>query len=472
MANLKDFATSKVQVAPSPDLSGTSLQVTATHGVRFPDAPFNAVLHPAYEVPTLDTAERVLVTAKAGDTFTISRAQGGTTAKPVQTDWRITNAVLEEDLDAKADLASVYIKTEIDSSLATKANISHASTHSSEGTDSFDGLTINPSKLSAPSTSGVLTNPGDLIWDTTRSCYAYMNDQGVINYIGEFGVVRGKNVSGQTLTKGTVVQISGTVGNSGTVTFVKYDGTKELVGVLEADADNNQIVDVLHHGDITGINTTSFATPELYAQTDGTIGTAETKWLIGEVTNSHTNGSIQVNVRFNAASFDHTHPPEIVYQSTEPTDTSLLWVDTSNDPTAVSFPHYSTNKVIDGISNYTNSIAVNWTSQTIPGTSFNVSVPAGHRLEVEAHCHYQGVSGTGNTGVDFLIIDTSASSVIAESMSRSESYSSGLAKYFWSNPTGQSISRSFSIGVKGDGAGTASFDIRGISIKYMVYKEI
>lgn len=98
MGNLANFATSLVATAPSPATSGPSLVVTAGEGVRFPAVPFYATVHPKNFVPTLDNAEAVLVTARTTDTFTITRAQKGTTAKSIDTTFRISNTIFVEDL--------------------------------------------------------------------------------------------------------------------------------------------------------------------------------------------------------------------------------------------------------------------------------------------------------------------------------------------------------------------------------------
>ncbi len=98
MGNLANFATSLVATAPSPATSGTSLVVTAAQGTRYPAVPFYATAHPKNEVPTFDNAEAVLVTARSTDTFTITRAQKGTTAKTITTDFRISNTIFTEDM--------------------------------------------------------------------------------------------------------------------------------------------------------------------------------------------------------------------------------------------------------------------------------------------------------------------------------------------------------------------------------------
>lgn len=95
---MKDYATSTVLVAPSPATSGTTLEVQVGHGDRFPPAPFHVTVHPPSEFPTLDNAEKLEVTSKTDDTFTVLRAQGDTTAKSIEAGWRISNALFFDDI--------------------------------------------------------------------------------------------------------------------------------------------------------------------------------------------------------------------------------------------------------------------------------------------------------------------------------------------------------------------------------------
>lgn len=98
MANIKDFATALILTAPSPATSGTSLVLASGMGARMPAVPFNAVAHPDGQLPTLDNAERVLVTARSTDTLTITRAQGGTTARSIAAGWRFSNTIVTDDI--------------------------------------------------------------------------------------------------------------------------------------------------------------------------------------------------------------------------------------------------------------------------------------------------------------------------------------------------------------------------------------
>lgn len=96
--NIQDYATSLVTVAPSPQISGSEIQVTTGEAARFGPVPFAASIHPADQLPTLDNAERVVVGGKVGDTLIISRGVSPTTAKSIAVGWRISNAIFASDV--------------------------------------------------------------------------------------------------------------------------------------------------------------------------------------------------------------------------------------------------------------------------------------------------------------------------------------------------------------------------------------
>lgn len=104
MANLKDYATGTVATAPAPATSGTSLTLQSGEGARMPTPPFYATAHPDNVLPTLDNAEKILVTAVSTNTLTIVRAQGGTTARSIAIGWRISNTIFAADMYNGSDV--------------------------------------------------------------------------------------------------------------------------------------------------------------------------------------------------------------------------------------------------------------------------------------------------------------------------------------------------------------------------------
>lgn len=92
-----NFGYSTLATAPS-GTSGVSLVVASGHGALFPTAPFNAVIWPADAAPVSTNAEIVRVTAKASDTFTITRAQEGTSARTFSAGAQIAAGVTKRVL--------------------------------------------------------------------------------------------------------------------------------------------------------------------------------------------------------------------------------------------------------------------------------------------------------------------------------------------------------------------------------------
>src|SRR6059036_1426461 len=95
----KNFAYSTVAVAPSPALSGTTMEVAAGGGAEFPSAPFNATVWPVSQIPLSANAEIVRVTAIVGDVLTLVRAQEGTAARTVVVGDQIAETITAKSLE-------------------------------------------------------------------------------------------------------------------------------------------------------------------------------------------------------------------------------------------------------------------------------------------------------------------------------------------------------------------------------------
>jgi len=79
----KNLAVSAVVTPPSPATTGTTLVVAAGEGARFPATPFNATVWLPSALPSPTTAEVVRVTARTGDTLTITRAEELSVARTI-----------------------------------------------------------------------------------------------------------------------------------------------------------------------------------------------------------------------------------------------------------------------------------------------------------------------------------------------------------------------------------------------------
>lgn len=142
-----------------------------------------------------------------------------------------------------------------------------------------------------------------------------------------------RNETGATLTKGTVVYISGAAGNKALVSkaLATSDATSaQTYGLITADILNNQNGYATIFGAITGLNTSSFSEgAQLYlsATTAGTY-TATKQYApnhlvyVGVVTRSHaTQGSIEVKIQ-NGYELDEIHN---VSAQTPSNGNTIIW---------------------------------------------------------------------------------------------------------------------------------------------------
>jgi len=136
MPNKKNLAVGIVATPPSPPTSGTSLTLQSGHGARFPATPFYVTARPPGVLPDPDNSEIMQVTAVSTDTFTVVRAQRGTTAKSIAVDWVIENAIYTEDIIGGVDIKDdgSFITTALGIDFGTNLSV----------TDNADGtVTVN-----------------------------------------------------------------------------------------------------------------------------------------------------------------------------------------------------------------------------------------------------------------------------------------------------------------------------------------
>lgn len=155
----KNFAISAVASAPSPASSGTSLTVTAGHGSRFSATPFQAVVCPAGTQPDPTNAEVVRVTAITTDTFTIIRAQEGSSARSITVGDQIFEAITIKTIE---DLETGLILTPIPAPAApTVANVGTTGattyTYALSAVNDFGGETKAPNTRSTTTGNATLS---------------------------------------------------------------------------------------------------------------------------------------------------------------------------------------------------------------------------------------------------------------------------------------------------------------------------
>jgi len=103
-----NFGYGLVSVAPSPDTSGTTLELGGGAAALMPAVPFNATVWPPNVIPLSTNAEIVRVTNIAGSVLTITRAQESSSAMAIAVGWSFANTVTAKsftDIEALLDQA-------------------------------------------------------------------------------------------------------------------------------------------------------------------------------------------------------------------------------------------------------------------------------------------------------------------------------------------------------------------------------
>jgi hypothetical protein len=147
-----------------------------------------------------------------------------------------------------------------------------------------------------------------------------------------------KNMTGATLLKGTVVYISGANGNKPIVSkaLATTDAlSSRTFGMLQSDILNNGLGNCVIIGDLTGLNTSTFAEGDQLYLSGVTAGTyTATKTLapthlvyVGKVTRSHpTLGQIEVGIQ-NGYELEEIHDVQII----TPLNNEGIFYETSTD---------------------------------------------------------------------------------------------------------------------------------------------
>lgn len=182
---------------------------------------------------------------------------------------------------------------------------------------------------------------------------AYVNSKAVFREV--------RNETGATLTKGTVVYISGASGNKATVSkaIANADATSaQTFGVIYSDLPNNQNGDALVFGEIAGLNTSAYAEgTQLYlsATTAGDYTSVKQYApnhlvYIGVVTRQHANqGSIEIKIQ-NGYELDELHD----VQAQNPADRNGLFFELSSNQwkaraiAAADVPNLDAGKITSG----------------------------------------------------------------------------------------------------------------------------
>jgi len=154
--------------------------------------------------------------------------------------------------------------------------------------------------------TNIPTEQGGIYWDDSRSTAALIMN-GTLQHIGQDTFFYVKNSTGSSIPKGTAVRFDGTDGASGHLKIAPFlaNGTypsNYFMGVTAEVIANGEFGQVMHFGELTGVNTSGYTAGALLYASTSVAGAFQTTApvapnnivLVAAAINSTNNGTILV----------------------------------------------------------------------------------------------------------------------------------------------------------------------------------
>ena len=187
--------------------------------------------------------------------------------------------------------------TNSDITIAVGKNLSDAVKYSEA-----DKVLTDVNKLSLSTDTSLGASAGQITWNPNERTADIGLDNNVVLQVGQETVALIRNGTASTITDGTVVMLTGSIGNSGRLVVAPYDGVADaslILGIttetITAGADGF----VTSYGKIRGIDTSMWNDGDVLYTNGSRLDITPTSTLsmkIAAVVHSHTNGTLMVRV--------------------------------------------------------------------------------------------------------------------------------------------------------------------------------
>ena len=143
---------------------------------------------------------------------------------------------------------------------------------------------------------------GQMTWNPTERTVDIGLDNNVVLQTGQEMLALVRNGTASAIVDGTVVMLTGSVGNSGRLVVAPYDGTSDaslIIGLATESIAPGADGFVTSYGKIRGIDTSMWSDGTVLYVNGGTLATTPTSSLsmkIAVVVTSHANGTLMVRV--------------------------------------------------------------------------------------------------------------------------------------------------------------------------------
>ena len=165
-----------------------------------------------------------------------------------------------------------------------------------------DKVLTDVNTLNLSTDTSLVAGVGQMTWNPTERTVDIGLDNNVVLQTGQEMLALVRNGTASDIVDGTVVMLTGSVGNSGRLVVAPYDGTSDaslIIGLATESIAPGADGFVTSYGKIRGIDTSMWSDGTVLYVNGGTLATTPTSSLsmkIAAVVTSHTNGTLMVRV--------------------------------------------------------------------------------------------------------------------------------------------------------------------------------
>ena len=165
-----------------------------------------------------------------------------------------------------------------------------------------DKVLTDVNKLNLSTDTSLAAGVGQMTWNPAERTVDIGLANNVVLQTGQEMLALVRNGTASTIVDGTVVMLTGSVGNSGRLVVAPYDGTSDaslIIGLATESIAPGSDGFVTSYGKIRGIDTSMWSDGTVLYVNGGTLATTPTSSLsmkIAAVVTSHTNGTLMVRV--------------------------------------------------------------------------------------------------------------------------------------------------------------------------------
>ena len=165
-----------------------------------------------------------------------------------------------------------------------------------------DKVLTDVNKLNLSVDTNLIAGVGQMTWNPNERTVNIGLDNNVVLQTGQEMLALVRNGTATTITNGTIVMMTGSVGNSGRLVVAPYDGVSDaslIIGIMTETVVAGADGFATSYGKIRGIDTSMWSDGTVLYVNGGTLATTPTSSLsmkIAAVVTSHTNGTLMVRV--------------------------------------------------------------------------------------------------------------------------------------------------------------------------------